>query len=180
LQAALERGTRQADAIVTSGGVSAGDADHTRAVLARLGEVGFWKVAMRPGRPFAFGSLQHAGRQAWLFALPGNPVAALVTLLALARDGLMQLAGALPEAVASLRVRSNAAIRKRPGRSEFQRGIVGPGADGRPEVRLTGAQGAGILRSLSLANALIVLPHDRGPVAAGEDVEVWWLDALMA
>ncbi|MDE2160808.1 MAG: molybdopterin molybdotransferase MoeA, partial [Burkholderiales bacterium] len=96
LQSTLEQAVVQADVVLTSGGVSMGDADHVRAVLARLGEVAFWKVAMRPGRPFAFGPLRAAGRSAWLFALPGNPVAALVTFYALAREALLRLAGADP------------------------------------------------------------------------------------
>lgn len=184
LEAVFRRAAAEADAVLTSGGVSVGDADHTRALLARIGEVAFWKVAMRPGRPFAFGPLASPtdadpGRRAWLFALPGNPVAALVTFYAFARDALQQLAGATPEPLPAIRVRSAGAIRKRPGRTEFQRGILGPGADGALEVRLTGAQGAGILRSLSEANCLVVLGHEQGSVAAGEPVEVWPFEGLV-
>jgi molybdopterin molybdotransferase len=179
LSATIDRAIAEADAVVTSGGVSMGDADYTRDLLATRGEVAFWKVAMRPGRPFAFGPLHGAnGRSAFLFALPGNPVAALVTFYAFVRDGLLQLAGAAPHPVPSLTARSAVAIRKRPGRSEYQRGIVERGADGQWEVRLTGAQGAGILRSLTLANALIVLGPQQGSVAAGDPVEVWLFDGL--
>ena len=179
LQATLQQALREADAVVTSGGVSAGDADYTREVLARMGEVAFWKVAMRPGRPFAFGALEAAGRRAWLFALPGNPVAALVTFYACAREGLLRLAGAAPEPLPVLQARCETAIRKRPGRTEFQRGIVAPGADGLWQVRLTGSQGAGVLRSMSEANCLVVLGHEQGPVAAGEPVAVWLFDGLV-
>jgi molybdopterin molybdotransferase len=179
LQATLRRALHEADAVVTSGGVSAGDADYTREVLARMGEVAFWKVAMRPGRPFAFGSLEASGRRAWLFALPGNPVAALVTFYAFAREGLLRLAGAAPDPLPMLRARCETAIRKRPGRTEFQRGIVAPGADGTWQVRLTGSQGAGVLRSMSEANCLVVLGHEQGPVAAGEPVALWLFDALV-
>jgi molybdopterin molybdotransferase len=180
LEAALRAGVDAADAVITSGGVSAGDADYTRDVLARMGQVAFWKVAMRPGRPFAFGPLEgRAGRRAWLFALPGNPVAALVTYYAFAREGLLRLAGAAPEPPILLKARCTSAIRKRPGRTEFQRGIVARGADGAWEVTLTGAQGAGILRSMSEANALVVLGHEQGPVAAGAPVDVWLFDGLM-
>jgi molybdopterin molybdotransferase len=179
LQATLEQALREADAVLTSGGVSAGDADYTREVLSRMGEVAFWKVAMRPGRPFAFGALEAAGRRTWLFALPGNPVAALVTFYAFAREGLLRLAGGAPEPLPVLQVRCETAIRKRPGRTEFQRGIVGPGADGAWQVRLTGSQGAGVLRSMSEANCLVVLGHDQGPVAAGEPVAVWLFDGLV-
>jgi molybdopterin molybdotransferase len=145
-----------------------------------MGEVAFWKVAMRPGRPFAFGPLNGPeGRRSWLFGLPGNPVAALVTFYVFAREALLQLAGATPEPVPTLQARSAVAIRKRPGRTEFQRGIVGRAADGGWDVHLTGSQGAGVLRSMSEANALVVLHHDQGSVAAGDPVEVWLFDALV-
>jgi molybdopterin molybdotransferase len=184
LQATLEQAVAQADAVLTSGGVSVGDADYTRDLLADLGEVAFWKVAMRPGRPFAFGPIHgqteaSRARRVWLFALPGNPVASLVTFYAFARDGLLQLAGARPEPLPALTVRSAAPIRKRPGRSEFQRGILRRAADGQLEVALTGSQGAGVLRSMSEANALVLLGHDQGSVAAGEPVAVWPFEGLV-
>jgi molybdopterin molybdotransferase len=180
LQATLEAAVAQADVVLTSGGVSVGDADHTRELLGQMGEVAFWKVAMRPGRPFAFGPLhaRGAGRSSWLFALPGNPVAALVSFYAFVREALLQLAGATPAPLPVLQARCQQAIRKRPGRTEFQRGIVEPGADGQWQVRITGAQGAGILRSMSEANALVVLRHDQGSVAAGDPVDVWLFDGL--
>ena len=179
LAATLDEAIASADVVLTSGGVSVGDADYTKDLLASRGEVAFWKVAMRPGRPFAFGPLHGAnGKTAWLFALPGNPVAALVTFYVFARDALLALAGAQPRPLPALKARSVAAIRKRPGRSEFQRGIVSPAAGGGWEVRLTGAQGAGILRSMTEANALVVLQHDQGSVAVGDEVEVWLFDGL--
>ncbi len=180
LRAVVDRAIAEADAVVTSGGVSMGDADHTRDILAARGEVAFWKVAMRPGRPFAFGPLQGAdGKRAYLFALPGNPVAALVTFYAFAREALLTLAGASHTQPPRLAAKSPVAIRKRPGRTEYQRAIVSRGADGDWEVRTTGSQGAGILRSMTEANALLVLPHASGPVAAGERVEVWLFDGLV-
>ena len=181
LQATLEAAVAQADVVLTSGGVSMGDADHTREVLAAMGEVGFWKVAMRPGRPFAFGALHRPGGQpaSWLFALPGNPVAALVGFYVFARDALLQLAGAAPEPLPVLQARCTSAIRKRPGRSEFQRAVVEPTPQGPWQVRLTGSQGAGVLRSMSEANALLVLGHDQGSVAAGDLVDVWLFDGLV-
>jgi molybdopterin molybdotransferase len=196
LEAAFTQAASTCDAVVTSGGVSVGEADYTRELLSRLGEVAFWKVAMRPGRPFAFGPLRRGAvsepawsndesqsAPAWLFALPGNPVAALVTFYAFVREALQVLAGAPAEPPMALRVRSAEAIRKRPGRTEFQRAIVqreseGPLA-GEWTARITGSQGAGILRSLSEANALLVLGHDQGSVAAGEPVEVWMFDGLV-
>lgn len=180
LAATLDLAIAQADVVLTSGGVSVGDADYTKDLLASRGEVAFWKVAMRPGRPFAFGPLHgNDGKRAWLFALPGNPVAALVTFYVFARDALLALAGAQPRSLPSLRARSTVAIRKRPGRSEFQRGVVSPATDGGWEVRLTGAQGAGILRSMTEANALVVLHHEQGSVAVGDEVEVWLFDGLV-
>ncbi len=180
LQATLADAMARADVVLTSGGVSMGDADHTREVLARLGEVAFWKVAMRPGRPFAFGPLQRetGAPPCWLFALPGNPVAALVTFYAFAREALLQLAGASAAPLPVLQARCTAAIRKRPGRTEFQRGVVEPAPEGGWQVRLTGSQGAGILRSMSEANALVVLAHEQASVAAGEMVDVWLFDGL--
>ena len=181
LQAVLERAVTDADVVVTSGGVSAGDADYTREVLNHMGKVSFWKVAMRPGRPFAFGPLVVPGstRTTWLFALPGNPVAALVTFYVFARDALLRLAGALPEPLVVLQARCMRAIRKRPGRTEFQRGKVARAADGGWEVQITGSQGAGILRSMSEANCLVVLNHEQGSVAAGEPVDVWLFEGLI-
>ncbi len=181
LQATLTAAAEQADVVLTSGGVSMGDADHTREVLARMGEVAFWKVAMRPGRPFAFGPLRRAGAAppCWLFALPGNPVAALVTFYALVRAALLQLAGASPQPLPVLQARCMTALRKRPGRTEFQRAIVQAAPAGGWQVRSTGSQGAGVLRSMSEANALLVLRHEQGSVAAGELVDVWLFDGLV-
>jgi molybdopterin molybdotransferase len=180
LNSTLDQALAQADVVLTSGGVSMGDADYTRDLVAARGAVSFWKVAMRPGRPFAFGALRGpADKPVWLFAFPGNPVAALVTFYVFARDALLRLAGALPEPVPLLRARSVAPIRKRPGRSEYQRGIVSLAPEGGWQVRLTGAQGAGILRSMSEANALVVLGHDQGAVAAGDEVSVWLFDGLV-
>ncbi len=187
LAALLQRALQQADVVLTSGGVSMGDADHTRAVLARHGDVAFWRVAMRPGRPFAFGALHRDGGNGgarngsgpWLLALPGNPVAALVVFHALVRDALLQLAGAAPQAPLTLQVPAAQALKKRPGRSEFQRGIVEAAAGGGWQVRALPEQGSGVLRSMSQANALIVLEHERGHVAAGEPVSVWLFDGLV-
>jgi molybdopterin molybdotransferase len=185
LQATLETALRHgADAVLTSGGVSAGDADHTREVLARLGAVSFWKVAMRPGRPFAFGPIAlppadgAPARQALLFGLPGNPVAALVTFYAFAREGLLLAAGAAPLPLVTLSALSREDLRKRPGRTEFQRAVVARDADGEWRVAVTGSQGAGVLRSMSEANALLVLGHEQASVKAGDRVEVWLFDGL--
>ncbi|KAB8043541.1 molybdopterin molybdotransferase MoeA [Janthinobacterium aquaticum] len=174
LEAALRQACAQADVIITSGGVSSGAADFTREVLARLGQVAFWQLNMRPGRPMAFGTIGTDGHQALLLGLPGNPVAVMSTFYFLARPTLLRMMGADPAATAlpRLRVPAQAAIRKKRGRTEFQRGIVSIDGDGRQQVSVTGAQGSGILRSMSEANCMIVLPEAQGNVAAGELVDI--------
>ena len=181
-----------ADAVITSGGVSVGEADHTKGIMAELGEVLFWRIAMRPGRPMAIGRIGapvHAGNrigagrqsshQAILFGLPGNPVAVMVTFYAFVRDALLRLAGATPQPLPLLRAASVGVIRKKPGRTEFQRGIVSRAADGQWQVAITGSQGSGILRSMSQANGMVLLHHDQADVAAGERVDVLPFDGLV-
>jgi len=168
-----------ADAVITSGGVSVGEADHTKAVMAELGDVLFWRIAMRPGRPMAIGRIESGGREAILFGLPGNPVAVMVTFYALVRDALLAMGGATATPLLVVRAASVAPIRKRAGRTEYQRGIVTRAADGRWQVRTTGSQGSGILRSMSEANGLVVLGHAQGDVAAGDEVDVLPFDALV-
>ncbi len=172
LEAALRAACGQADAVLTTGGVSAGDADYTRALMERLGEVLFWKIAMRPGRPMAVGRLQSDGPQALFFGLPGNPVAVMASFYFFARDALYRLAGASPPALPLLRASSTAPIRKRPGRTEFQRGVLHTGDNGEALVTLTGAQGSGILSSMSDANCMVVLGHGQGDVSAGDAVGI--------
>ena len=165
-----------ADAIVTTGGVSVGEADFIKEVLARLGEVRFWKLNIKPGRPMAFGKVGDA----WLFGLPGNPVAVMVTFYAFVRDALRAMsgqAGELPSPM--LRARCTTALRKKPGRTEYQRGIVARGDDGRWQVAITGSQGSGILSSMSVANGMVVLHHEQGHVAAGDEVDVILFDGLV-
>lgn len=179
LEAALVRAARQADAVITSGGVSTGDADHLRPLLQRLGEVAFWRIAMRPGRPLAVGRLHAGTRPALLFGLPGNPVAAMVAFIALVRPALLQMMGGRAQPQPLLQAVSSETLRKRPGRTEYQRGIVSLGADGRLQVRTTGNQGSGVLSSMLQANGLIVLHHDQGTVQAGAPVEVLMFDGAL-
>jgi molybdopterin molybdotransferase len=160
LEAAFREAAARADAVVTSGGVSVGEADFTRQMMARLGEVAFWKIAMRPGRPMAFGRIDAGGRSAYLFGLPGNPVAVMVTFYHFVRGALLHMAGCGECELPLLRAKSQAAMRKKPGRTEFQRGVL-ERKDGEWSVRLTGAQGSGILRSMSEANCFVVLVHDQ-------------------
>ncbi|MEO8310158.1 MAG: gephyrin-like molybdotransferase Glp [Caldimonas sp.] len=179
LAAAFRTAADAADAVITSGGVSVGEADHTKAVMAELGDVLFWRIAMRPGRPMAIGRIASGGREAILFGLPGNPVAVMVTFYALVRDALLAMSGATAMPLLVVRAASVAPIRKRPGRTEFQRGIVSRAGDGRWQVRTTGSQGSGILRSMSEANGLVVLGHSQGDVAVGDEVDVLPFDALI-
>lgn len=179
LEAAFRSACENADAVITSGGVSVGEADYTKQIMARLGDVTFWKIAMRPGRPMAFGRIASNGREALLFGLPGNPVAVMVTFYHFVRGALHRQMGANVPPLPLMRVRSAAAIRKKPGRTEYQRGILAPTADGSWEVRITGQQGSGVLRSMSEANCFIVLGHEQDAVAAGDLVEVMLFDGLM-
>jgi molybdopterin molybdotransferase len=180
LKAAFTSAARDADAVITSGGVSVGEADHTKQVMAELGDVLFWRIAMRPGRPMAIGRIESAGHHAVLFGLPGNPVAVMVTFYALVRDALLAMSGVVAPPMPLLRAASSEAIRKKAGRTEYQRGIVTRAANGAEwQVRITGSQGSGILRSMSEANGLVVLRHDQGDVAAGEFVDVLPFDALV-
>jgi len=179
LEAAFRSACEQADAVITSGGVSVGAADYTKQMMAQLGDVCFWKIGMRPGRPMAFGQITSNGKSAYLFGLPGNPVAVMVTFYFFARDALLHLMGADAAPLPLMRVRSQAAIRKRPGRTEYQRGILTRAADGQWQVRITGAQGSGILRSMSEANCMVVLSHEQANVGAGDEVEVLLFEGLI-
>jgi len=179
LETAFREAARCADAVITSGGVSVGEADHTKQVMASLGDVLFWKIAMRPGRPMAIGRIAADGHEAILFGLPGNPVAVMVTFYAFVRDALLAMSGASPQPLPMLRAASLSAIRKKPGRTEYQRGIVRPAPEGGWQVEITGSQGSGILRSMSEANGLVVLHHAQGNVAAGEVVDVLPFDGLI-
>ncbi len=176
LEHAFMAAAEQADAIVTSGGVSVGEADHTKAMMKKLGDVAFWRIAMRPGRPMAVGRIQRGDRSAVLFGLPGNPVAVMVTFAAFVRPALQQLMGWQAQPLPLLKARSTEALRKKPGRTEYQRGIVSTNAAGELQVSITGNQGSGVLSSMVQANGLIVLGHAQGNVAVGDEVDVMMFD----
>ena len=178
LEQALREACACADAIVTSGGVSVGAADYTRDIMARMGDVTFWKIGMRPGRPLAFGRIASGGHSAFLFGLPGNPVAVMVSFYFFARAALLRMMGAQAP-LALVKVKSAAPIRKKPGRTEYQRGILAPDANGEQQVRITGSQGSGILRSMSEANCMVVLHDEQGNVAAGDMVDIMLFDGLV-
>ncbi len=176
LQQAFLSAAEKADAIITSGGVSVGEADHTKAMMKQLGDVAFWRIAMRPGRPMAVGRISQGPRQAVLFGLPGNPVAVMVTFAAFVRPALQRLMGWNAPALPLLKAKSTEALRKKPGRTEYQRGIVSTNAAGELQVSITGNQGSGVLNSMVQANGLIVLKHAQGDVAVGDTVDVMMFD----
>ena len=198
LEAAFTEAATQADAIITSGGVSVGEADYTKAMMKKLGDVAFWRIAMRPGRPMAVGrissiksascarttgagSYENSSNQngAVLFGLPGNPVAVMVTFLAFVRPALLRMMGVRPEPDVLLKAHSLEVMRKKPGRTEYQRGRVSTAPDGALQVKTTGSQGSGVLRSMAEANGLIVLHHAQGNVAVGDEVDVMMFDGAM-
>ncbi len=202
LEAAFMHAAAHCDVVITSGGVSVGEADHTKAMMKKLGDVAFWKIAMRPGRPMAVGRISSAlfeaksasSRQeisassyqndSVLFGLPGNPVATMVTMLAFVRPALLRMSGANAEKYCGqplyLQAASQENLRKKPGRTEYQRGLVSHAPDGSLQVRTTSSnQGSGVLSSMVQANGLIVLHHDQGNVASGEKVDVMMFEGVM-
>lgn len=176
LHQTLSSFSNKVDIIIASGGVSVGDADYVKEVLDRLGRVEFWKVAIKPGRPFAFGKINNA----YFFGLPGNPVAVMVTFYQFVVPALRKLMGIKDHFLApTFKAKTVERLRKKPGRTEFQRGVLEQHENGEWIVKTTGKQGSGILTSMSLANAFIVLPHDSDTVEPGEMVTVQPFSALI-
>ncbi len=175
LEAAFAKAALEADAIITSGGVSVGEADFTKAMMKKLGDVAFWKIAMRPGRPMAVGRI---GKSV-LFGLPGNPVAVMVTFLAFVRPALLRMMGSTAKPAPLLRAKSLEPLRKKAGRTEYQRGFVSSAPDGTLQVRTTGNQGSGVLSSMVQGNGLIVLHHAQGNVAVGDEVDVMMFEGAI-
>jgi molybdopterin molybdotransferase len=173
LEKAFREASQKADAVITTGGVSVGEADFVKQLMAKLGEVLFWKIAMRPGRPMAFGRIG----EAFLFGLPGNPVAVMVTFYQFVRDALLYMSGREDAPIPLLKATAAENLRKVPGRTEYQRGVLFKDLD-QWKVRTTGQQGSGVLRSMSEANCFIVLEHERGQVKAGEPVSVQLFEGL--
>jgi molybdopterin molybdotransferase len=176
LEKAFKDAASAADVVITSGGVSVGEADFVKVLLDKLGEVVFWKIAMKPGRPLAYGKIGHAH----FFGLPGNPVSVMVTFYQFVRDALLNLSGLDPvPPVPTFKVPCTSNLKKAPGRTEFQRGILTQDTAGNWSVRVTGEQGSGILRSMSEANCFIILPTDQGNVVPGSVVEVQVLEGIV-
>jgi len=165
---ALQQASESADMVITSGGVSVGEADFVKQKLDELGEVGFWKIAMKPGKPLAFGKL---GR-AFFLGLPGNPVSVMATFILFARPALQQMQGTQVEAPLRLKATLACDIKKAPGRRDYQRGILSQNPDGTLEASTTGIQGSHMLSSMSQANCFIVIPQESGSMSTGAEVEV--------
>jgi molybdopterin molybdotransferase len=163
LERAISVASEQADAIISSAGVSVGEADHTRSIMQKLGQVDFWKIAMRPGRPLAFGRIG----QALYFGLPGNPVAVMITFLFMVKDALTRLSGGRVEPTPLLRARTLNPIRKRAGRTEYQRAMLSADTDGTPLITVMTNQGSAVLSSMSRADCLVVLEHSSTSIPAG-------------
>ena len=168
IRAALLKAATEVDVIITSGGASVGEADYIKALLDEIGEVVFWKVAMKPGKPLAYGKIGAAH----FFGLPGNPVSAMVTFQQFVRNALWVLMGQNPKPSFSFQAICGSPIRKATGRTEFQRGILTQSEEGLWLVHTTGEQGSGILSSMSRANCFIVLPVEQGNVEKGSVVQI--------
>lgn len=184
LEAALRSAAASADVVLTSGGVSVGEADFTKQLLQTFGDVAFWSLAMRPGRPLAFGRVWSGDRPglglpALFFGLPGNPVAVMVTFYQIVREALLLMSGATPQPLPVIRATSRQAIRKRAGRTEFQRGVAVQSEQGEWRVTPTGSQSSGVLSSMSEANCFIVLDHDEGEIAEGQQVAIMPFEGLI-
>ncbi len=175
IRSALQSAAENADVVITSGGVSVGDADYIKPLLAELGQVNFWKIAMKPGRPLTFGYLLNTP----FFGLPGNPVSVMVTFYQFVLPALQKMSGATINAALLLPAIAAAPIRKRPGRFEFQRGVMETTDNGQLTVRMTGEQGSGILSSMSQANCFILLDEDCDGITAGDLVTIQPFAGLM-
>ncbi|MDA5534899.1 molybdopterin molybdotransferase MoeA [Yersinia mollaretii] len=176
LRNAFEQADGVADLVISSGGVSVGEADYTKQMLEELGNIGFWKLAIKPGKPFAFGQLDHA----WFCGLPGNPVSAALTFYQLVQPLIAKLSGHSEwHPPVRLKAKAVTKLKKSPGRLDFQRGIFSTNASGELEVRTTGHQGSHIFSSFSQGNCFIVLERERSSVAVGETVEIELFNALL-
>ncbi len=168
LREAFIHADKNADVVITSGGVSVGEADYTKDILDELGEIGFWKLAIKPGKPFAFGKLPNSV----FFGLPGNPVSAMVTLYQLAIPAISKMGGLNYKVPIRLSATLTDSIKKAPGRMDFQRGVYSVDENGQLQVSSTGAQGSGVFSSMSQSNCFIIVERERGSVAAGETVTI--------
>lgn len=167
-----------ADVVITSGGVSVGEADYTKTVIQQLGDIAFWQINMRPGRPMTFGEIASNGKTALLFALPGNPVAAIVGFHFFVKDALLKMMGAAHKSTLLIPAISQSHIQKRMGRTEFQRGWVSNNDDGKLVVTLIGSQSSANLSSMTKANCIIMLNEDQSTVSIGDSVQIVLIDGM--
>lgn len=175
IEAAFQDAAQAADVVITSGGVSVGEADYVKETLDKLGSVDFWKIAMKPGKPLAFGKVQ----QALFFGLPGNPVSVMATFYQFVLPALRRMTGEAATVPLTIKVPCAQALKKQPGRTDFQRGLLVRNADGELVVDSTGLQGSHVLSSMSRANCFIILPAECGNVPAGTLVEVQPFEGLI-
>jgi len=175
IKATMLKADKQADVVISSGGVSVGEADFIKEVLNEIGEIGFWKLAIKPGKPFAFGRLPNSV----FLGLPGNPVSAIVTLYQLAVPAMAKMSGEKLKPALRFNARCDQALHKAPGRTDFQRGYYSLDEQGKWVVSTTGNQGSGVFSSMSRSNCFIVLEQNRGDVAAGETVTIEPYSPLM-
>lgn len=165
---AFVRASRDADVVITTGGVSVGEADYVKRTVDELGEVAIWRIAMKPGKPLAVGYLGDA----LFFGLPGNPVSVMATFYQFVREPLLRLAGQRNVETLVVKARTSTPLRKQPGRLEYQRGVLAIASDGELTVSTTGAQGSHVLSSMRGANCFIILPREAGDIEAGASVQV--------
>ena len=175
VEAAFQKAAGMADAVITSGGVSVGDADYVKETLDKLGTVNFWKINMKPGKPLAFGKIARA----FFFGLPGNPVSVMATFYQFAQPALRRLMGQDSVAPIIIKVACKEMLKKRPGRTDFQRGVLEYDAQGELQVRSVGMQASHIMSGMSQANCFIILPAESGNVEAGSLVDVQPFEGLM-
>ncbi|MEQ5206385.1 MULTISPECIES: molybdopterin molybdotransferase MoeA [unclassified Proteus (in: enterobacteria)] len=176
LRETFKKADQEADLVISSGGVSVGEADYTKQILDEIGEIGFWKLAIKPGKPFAFGRLHNA----WFCGLPGNPVSATVTFYQLVQPLIARLSGFSHwKAPQRFQAITQSPLKKSVGRLDFQRGIASINAEGVWQVDTSGHQGSHVYSSFSVANCFIVLERERGKVAAGETVTIELFNSLL-
>ena len=168
MQQAFKEAADMADIVITSGGVSVGEADYIKPTLEKMGDIDFWKIRMKPGRPLTFGKLGNAR----FFGLPGNPVAVMVTFLQFVQPAIYHLSSGTKKPMITLKAKSLSKLYKRPGRYEFQRGIFQQNENGDLEVKRTGMQGSGILTSMSIANCFILLDEKCAGVEEGDIINI--------
>ena len=177
VEEALAEASRRCDMLITSGGVSVGDADFIGATIARLGQLSFWRLNLKPGKPLAFGNIEDC----WVFGLPGNPVSTIVTCLLLVMPSLQVLCGTVPKPLLRIPATLTSPVSHRPGRAEYQRGIYSQHARSGSGLRVkhTGDQGSNRLSTFAGANCLIEIPKDSGDLDVGADVNILLLSDLL-